>query len=114
MFDVLGIGDGFAILSLELVFGRTEQGDVACFVKQVQVIFQRCFVSLLIVGLDPWRSVVEVGWEDGFGALDHEKWCVASGPTGGCPQALEHHEKLRDPSSAKFVQPVEDPRLEAL
>ena len=56
-----------------LVFGRTEQGDATRFVKQVHGAFQRCLVSLLVVGLDPRRSIVDVGWEDGFGAIDYEK-----------------------------------------
>ena len=91
-----------------------EQGDVSCFVNKVHGVFQGCFVSLLIVGLDPWCSIVEVGREDNLENIDHEEWRVASGPAGGRPQSLEHRGKLRDTSSAKLVQLVEDPRFEAL
>ena len=56
----------------------------------------------------------QVGQEDSLETVDHKEWCVASGPTGGRPQALEHRGKLDNPSSAKLVQPIEDPRLEAL
>ena len=70
--------------------------------------------SLFIVRPDLRRSIIEVGREDSLGTIDHDEWCVASGLARGRPQALEHHGKLRDPSSTKLVQPVEDPRLEAL
>ena len=63
---------------------------------------------------DPRRSIIEVGWEDSLKTVDHEEWCVAGGLARGRPQALEHHGKLRNPSSTKLVQPIEDPRLEAL
>ena len=91
-----------------------EQGDVTCFVKQVHGIFQRCFISLLVVGLDPWHSIVEVGWEDGFGAIDHEKRRVTGCSAAGRPLAPEYRWELCDPPFAGFVKPVEDPRLEAL
>ena len=73
-----------------------------------------CLGSLFIVCSNSWRSIVEVCWEDGLGTIDLEEWCIASGPARGSPQALEHHGKLHDPSSAKLVQLVEDPRFEAL
>ena len=76
--------------------------------------FVGCLGSLFVVCSDPWRSIVEVGWEDGLGTIDHEEWHVADGPARGRPQALEHCGMLCDPSSAKLVQPVEDPRLKAL
>ena len=62
----------------------------------------------------PWCSIVEVGWEDSLRTIDHEEWCVAGGLARGHPQALEHRGKICDPSSAKLVQLVEDPSLEAL
>ena len=80
----------------------------------VHGIFEGRLGSLFIVRPDPWCSIVKVGQEDSLGTIDHEECCVAGGPARGRPQALEHHEKLYDPSSAKLVQPVEDPRLEAL
>ena len=49
-----------------------------------------CLGSLFVVRPDPWRSIVEVGWEDGLGTVDHEEGCVAGGSTQGCPQALEY------------------------
>ena len=63
---------------------------------------------------DSWRSIVEVRWENGLGTIDHEERRVASGPAGSCSQALEYCGELGDPVRAKFVQPVENPRLEAL
>ena len=91
-----------------------EEGNIARFIQLVHGIFEGCFGSLFIVHPDPWCSIVEVGGEDSLGAIDHEEWCVASGPAGGCPQALEHRGKLCYPSCVEFVQPVKDPRLEAL
>ena len=73
-----------------------------------------CLGSLFIICSDPWRSIVKVGLEDGLGTIDHEERCVASGPAGSCSQALEHCKELGDPACAEFVQPIEDPRLEAL
>ena len=73
-----------------------------------------CLASLFVVCPDPWCSIVEVGWEDSLGTVDHEEGHVAGGSTGGCPQALEYRGELGDPLCAKLVQPVEDPRLEAL
>ena len=69
---------------------------------------------MFAVRLDPRRSIIEVSWEDSLGTIDHEEWRVAGGLAWGHSQALEHRGKFRDPSYAKLVQPVEDPRLEAL
>ena len=80
----------------------------------VHGILEGCLGSLFVVRPNPWRPIIEVGREDSLRAIDHEKWCVASGPARGRPQALEHRGKLCDPSSAKLVQSVEDSRLEAL
>ena len=46
-----------------LVLGRVEEGNVACFIQLVHGILMRCLGSLFIVCPDPWRSIVEVGWE---------------------------------------------------
>jgi len=73
-----------------------------------------CLHSLFIVCSHPWRSIVKVSWEDGLGTIDHEERRVAGGPAGSCPQTPEHRRELGDPACAEFVQPVEDPRLEAL
>ena len=97
-----------------LVLGRIEEGDVACFIQLVHGILEGRLGSLFVVHPDPWLSIVEVGREDSFGTVDHEEWRVAGGPAGGHSQTLEHYRKLNDPSCAKLVQPVEDPRLEAL
>ena len=77
-------------------------------------VLEGCLGSLLIVRPDPWRSIVEVGQEDSLRTVDHEEWCVAGGLARGRPQPLEHRGKLCDSSSTKLVQPVENPRLEAL
>ena len=84
------------------------------FIKLVHGIFEGRLGSLFVICPDPWRSIVEVGQEDSLRTIDREEWRVAGGPTGGHPHALEHCGKLCDPSSANLVQPVEDPRLEAL
>ena len=84
------------------------------FVQLVHGVLEGCLGSLFVVRPDPWRSIVEVGQEDSLETVDHEEWHVASGPVGGCPQTLEHRGKFRDPSFAKLVQPVEDPRLETM
>ena len=89
-------------------------GDVTCLVQLVHGILVGCLGSLFVVCIDPWPSIVEVGWEDGLRTIDHEERRVASGPTGDRPQALDHRGNLSDPSCAKLVQPIEDPRLEAL
>ena len=73
-----------------------------------------CFGSLFVVCYDSWCSIVEVGWEDDLGTIDHEERRVAGGPAGSCPQALEHRRELSDPVCTELVQLVEDPRLDAL
>ena len=97
-----------------LVLGRVEEGNITRLVELIHGILKGRLGSLLVVRPDPRRSIVEVGREDSLRTIDHEEGCIASAPTGGHPQALEHHGELRNPSSAKLVQPVEDPRLEAL
>ena len=84
-----------------LVFGRAEDGNVTHFIQLVHGVLEGCLSSLFIVRPDPWRSIVEVSWEDSLRTIDHEDWCIAGG-------------KLCDPSSAKLVQPLKDPRHEAL
>ena len=84
------------------------------FIQLVHGILERCLGPLFVICPDPRCSIIEVGQEDSLRTVDHEEWRVASGLAGGRPQFLEHHGKLGDPSSAKLVQPVEDPRLEAL
>ena len=76
--------------------------------------FVGCLGSLFIVCSDPWRSIVEVSWEDDLRTVDHEEGCVAGGSARSCPQALEYGRKLSEPARAEFVQPVENSRLKAL
>ena len=97
-----------------LVLGQVEEGNIACFIVLIHGILEGHLSSLLVVRPDPWRSRVEVGREDSLGTIDHKEWRVAGGLARGRPQAPEHHGKLHNPLSAKLVQPVEDPRLEAL
>ena len=97
-----------------LVLGQADEGNVARFVQLVHGVLEARLGSLFVVRPDPWRSIVEVGQEDCLKTVDHEEGCVAGGPAGGHPYAPEHRGELRDPSSTKLVQPVEDPRLEAL
>ena len=68
-----------------LVLGRAEEGDVMCFVQLVHGVLMGCLGSLFIVLPNPWRSIVEVGLEDGLGTVDHEERCVAGSSTGDCP-----------------------------
>ena len=73
-----------------------------------------CLGSLFVVRSDSWRSIVEVGWEDGLRTIDHEERRVAGGLAGSCPQAPKHRRELGDPTCVELVEPVEDPRLETL
>ena len=73
-----------------------------------------CFASPFIVCPDPWCSIVEVRREDGLRTVDHEEWRVAGGLAGSSPHTPEHRRELGDPACTELVQPVEDPRLEAL
>ena len=97
-----------------LVLGRAEEGDVECFIELIHGIFKGHLGSLFVVRPDSQPSIIEVGREDSLGTADHEEWCVAGGSAQGHPQAPEHRGKLHDPSFTKLVQPMEDPRLEAL
>ena len=97
-----------------MVPSRAEEGDITRFIQPIHGILEGRLGSLFVVRLDPRCSIIEVGREDSLETIDHEEWHVADGPAGGRSQALEHRGKLRDPLSAKLVQPVEDPRLEAL
>ena len=81
------------------------------FIQLVHDVLEGCLGPLFVVRPDPWCSIVEVGREDGLETIDHEAQRVASVPAGCCPQALEHRGKFYDPSYAKLVQPIEDPRL---
>ena len=74
-----------------LVLGRVEEGNAACFIKLIHGILEGHLGSLLVVRPNPRRSVVEVGWEDSLGTIDHEEWCVPGGPARGHHQTLEHH-----------------------
>ena len=85
-----------------------EEGNIARFIQLVHGILMGCLGSLFIVHLDPWRSIIEVGWEDVLGTVDHEEGCVASGSARSCPQAPEYGRKLSEPARAELVQPVEN------
>ena len=80
-----------------LVLGRVEEGNVAHFIELIHGVLEGRLGSLLIVRPNSQRSIVEVGWEDGLGTIDHDERRVAGGP-----------------ACAKFIQSIEDPRLEAL
>ena len=68
-----------------LVLGRAEEGDVTRFVQLVLGVLMGCPGSLFIVCPDPWRSIVEVGWENGLGTVVHEEGHEAGGSTRSCP-----------------------------
>ena len=68
-----------------LVLGRAKEGNIACFVQLVHGVLEGCLGSLFIIRPDPWCSIVEVGWEDGLGTIDHEEGRVVGGSTRGCP-----------------------------
>jgi hypothetical protein len=69
---------------------------------------------LVIVRPNPWRPILQVGGKDGLGSIDHEEGCEVCRLAQGHYQTLEDHKEICDPSAAKLVQPVEDPRFEAL
>ena len=68
-----------------LVLGRVEEGDIVGFIQLVHGILVGSLDSLFIVCPDPWRSIVEVGWEDGLRTIDYEEGRVAGGSTGSWP-----------------------------
>ena len=68
-----------------LVLGRAEEGDVTRFVQLVLGVLMGCLGSLFVVCSDPWHSIVEVGWQDGLGTVDHEERRVAGGSARSCP-----------------------------
>ena len=73
-----------------LVLGQAKEGDVMCFIQLVHGILVGWLGSMFIIYPDPWRSIVEVGWEFGLKTIDHEEGRVAGGSTRSCPQALEY------------------------
>ena len=73
-----------------LVLGRAKEGNITRFVQLVHGILMGCLGSLFVIRPNPWRSIVEVGWEDDLRTVDHEEGCVAGTSTRGCPQALEY------------------------
>ena len=88
VFDVEGsTSHSMAVVPAQclLVLGRAEEGDVMCFIQLVHGILEGCLGSLFVVWPDPRRSIIEVGWEDSLGTIDHEEWCVAGGPARGHP-----------------------------
>ena len=68
-----------------LVLGRAEEGDIVHFIQLVHGILIGCLGSQFIIRPDPWCSIVEVGWEDGLGTLDHEEGRADGGSTGVSP-----------------------------
>ena len=50
-----------------LVLGRAEEGNITRFIQLVHGILEGNLGSLFVICPDPWRSIVEVGWEDGLG-----------------------------------------------
>jgi hypothetical protein len=58
--------------------------------------------------------MLQVSGEDGLGSIDHEERHEACRSAQGHPQTLEDCREFCDPSVTKFIQPVEDPWLEAL
>ena len=68
-----------------LVLSRAEEGSVARIVELIHGILEGRLGSLLVVCPNPRCSIVEVDWEDGFRAVDHEKWHVTGCPVAGCP-----------------------------
>jgi hypothetical protein len=49
-----------------LVPYHVDQGDVVSFAKLVDDILEGNLVPFVGIGLDPWTTVVKVGWEDRF------------------------------------------------
>ena len=73
-----------------LVLGRAKEDDIMSFIQLVHGVLVGCLGSLFVIHPDPWRSIVEVGWEDDLRTVDHEERRVAGGLAGGCSQALEY------------------------
>jgi hypothetical protein len=91
-----------------------EQGNVTCFLQQMHDVLKGGLVPLIVARSDPWRSIHQVSGKDGLGSIDHEKGHEACRSTQGRSQTPEDRREFRDPSTAKLIQPIEDPWLEAL
>ena len=70
-----------------LVARRVEERHVSSLVHLVQRVFASSLVSLLLICLEPRRSVLQVSGEDSLGTIDQEERRKACGSARGCPQA---------------------------
>ena len=69
-----------------LVLGGVQEGYVPGFVELVQRIFLERLAAVFVVGLYPWRPVLQVSGEDGFRPIDHEERGEARGSASGGSQ----------------------------
>ena len=67
-----------------LVARRVEERHVSSL---VHLVFASSLISLLLICLEPWRSVFQVGGEDGLGAIDEEERRETRSSAWGRPQA---------------------------
>ena len=54
-------------------------------------------VALLIVGLQPRGTVLQVSEEDGLSSIDQEEWCEPRGSARSVPQAPDDRRELGEP-----------------
>ena len=62
-----------------LVARRVEERHVSSLIHLVQRVFASSLVSLVLICLEPWRSVFQVSGEYGLGAIDEEERGKARG-----------------------------------
>ena len=65
---------------LLLVSGGVEEGHVLSFFELVDRVLSSLLVCLLVVSFESRGPILEVCWEHGLGAVDHEEWGIFRGP----------------------------------
>ena len=71
-------------------------------------------VALLVVGLKPRGTILQVSGEDGLGPIDQEERREPRGSAWSVRQAPDDRWEFGKPFLAKFLQPVVYSWLEAL
>jgi len=79
--------DSSRVVSAEglLVLSRVLEGHISGLIQLVQCVFLEHFAAILVVGLYPWRPVLQIRGEDSFRPVDHEERGEACGSASGSP-----------------------------
>ena len=91
-----------------------QQRNVSGFLQLVEGIFAGSAVALLIVGLKPWGTILQVSVEDSLGSIDQEERCEPHGSARSVPQAPDDRREFGKPFLTKFLQLVVYSWFEAL